>query len=151
MNETDVFAIDYTLTHWEDRVEDAGRIQQKMRDMGKPYHIGCSTFGVCGDSSCAWVVAGGGHCNGIRGKEGIILSTHGDYIMPGPWMTSEELEEDERLERNTRLPLAVLMNRHGTDKLFYHHYEGEYERHFAPLRDQSLSILEIGVGGFDHP
>ncbi len=49
-----------------------------------------------------------------------------------------------------RISLATLMNRHGTDKLFFHHYEGEYQRHFEPIRDRTLSILEIGVGGFAH-
>lgn len=43
------------------------------------------------------------------------------------------------------------MNRHGTDKLFVHHYEAEYERHLAPLRDLPLRVLEIGVGGYGVP
>ena len=47
-----------------------------------------------------------------------------------------------------RLSMATLMNRHGTDKLFHHHYEDEYERHFAPFRDLPIRLLEIGVGGF---
>jgi len=46
--------------------------------------------------------------------------------------------------------MAILMNRHGTDKLYLHHYEGEYERHFAPLRDKPINLLEIGIGGFSH-
>jgi 2-polyprenyl-3-methyl-5-hydroxy-6-metoxy-1,4-benzoquinol methylase len=47
--------------------------------------------------------------------------------------------------------LAALMNIHCTDKLFAHHYEDEYERHFAPIRAKPLNILEIGVGGYSHP
>lgn len=49
------------------------------------------------------------------------------------------------------MKLPVLMNRHGTDKLFLHHYEDEYERHFEPIRDKALSILEIGIGGYANP
>ena len=44
--------------------------------------------------------------------------------------------------------LTTFMNRHGTDKFFTHRYDEEYARHFEPLRDRSLKILEIGVGGY---
>lgn len=47
-----------------------------------------------------------------------------------------------------RVSLQTLMNRHGTDKLYLHHYDGEYERHFDRLRDKGLILLEIGVGGY---
>ena len=51
----------------------------------------------------------------------------------------------------SRISLAILMNRHGTDKLYHHHYDGEYERHFGPIRDKSINILEIGIGGYGRP
>lgn len=43
------------------------------------------------------------------------------------------------------------MNRHGTDKLYAHHYDEEYIRHFTPLRDCPVKLLEIGIGGYDAP
>ena len=49
-----------------------------------------------------------------------------------------------------QISLATLMNVHGTDKLFAHHYEYEYERHFGPIRDSELTILEIGIGGYEN-
>jgi 8-demethyl-8-alpha-L-rhamnosyltetracenomycin-C 2'-O-methyltransferase len=49
------------------------------------------------------------------------------------------------------IPLSVLMNRHNTDKLYLHHYDREYARHFEPRRHEPISILEIGVGGYAHP
>ncbi len=30
-------------------------------------------------------------------------------------------------------------------------YAARYERYFAPLRDQPIKVLEIGIGGYDHP
>lgn len=33
------------------------------------------------------------------------------------------------------------------DKITRHHFDSAYERHFGELRDQSLRILEIGIGG----
>src|SRR5271166_1699451 len=48
------------------------------------------------------------------------------------------------------LPLAVLMNRNGADKLWLHHYDDEYERHFTPIRDAEFTLLEIGVGGYNN-
>lgn len=47
-----------------------------------------------------------------------------------------------------RPSLSVLMNRHGTDKLWLHHYDVEYTRHFEPLRDRPIRLLEIGIGGY---
>lgn len=49
----------------------------------------------------------------------------------------------------SRPSLTTLMNRHGTDKLFAHHYDGEYTRHFEPLRDKAIRLLEIGIGGYN--
>jgi 8-demethyl-8-alpha-L-rhamnosyltetracenomycin-C 2'-O-methyltransferase len=49
--------------------------------------------------------------------------------------------------------LAELASRYGSDKWGIHRYAEHYERHFAPLRDRPLTVLEIGVGGmgFDDP
>lgn len=49
------------------------------------------------------------------------------------------------------IPIATLMNRHGTDKLYRHHYDGEYARHFEPWEDRQFNLLEIGIGGYNTP
>ena len=56
---------------------------------------------------------------------------------------------DETVPR--RASLRTIMNRYGTDKLFTHHYDGEYTRHFEPWRDKTFIFLEIGVGGYGSP
>lgn len=48
-----------------------------------------------------------------------------------------------------RPSLKVIFNRAGTDKLWAHHYDEEYARHFEPLRDRPLNLLEIGIGGYN--
>lgn len=46
--------------------------------------------------------------------------------------------------------LKSLMKQYGTDKLDLHHYDSDYEWHFKPLRDKKLTILEIGIGGYEY-
>ena len=54
------------------------------------------------------------------------------------------------LNRGEPVDLAELSVRYGSDKWgALHQYPRHYERHFAPLRDRRLTILEIGIGGFD--
>jgi hypothetical protein len=43
--------------------------------------------------------------------------------------------------------LAEIGQDFNCDKVVRHHFETTYERHFGELRDQSLRILEIGIGG----
>jgi hypothetical protein len=45
--------------------------------------------------------------------------------------------------------LPALATRFGTDKWGSHWYARHYDRHFAPLRERPLRLLEIGVGGYD--
>jgi hypothetical protein len=47
--------------------------------------------------------------------------------------------------------LDTLALRFGSDKWADHWYTPHYERHFAPLREQRVRLLEIGVGGYDAP
>jgi hypothetical protein len=49
---------------------------------------------------------------------------------------------------DTDLDLTRLAIRYGSDKWGIHRYTRHYARHLAPLRDQPLTILEIGVGGY---
>lgn len=50
--------------------------------------------------------------------------------------------------RNNLRKLAILF---GTDKENCHFYTQHYQRHFHSLRKKKLSILEIGVGGYELP
>lgn len=54
---------------------------------------------------------------------------------------------------STRRPsLEELAFRFGTDKWgMVHWYAPHYERHFGPLADERVRVLEIGIGGFDDP
>ncbi|MFD5433009.1 hypothetical protein ACFWJ4_12685 [Kitasatospora sp. NPDC127067] len=49
------------------------------------------------------------------------------------------------------LDLAELSLRHGSDKWGLHYYTEHYARHFAPLRDRPLTVLELGIGGYADP
>ncbi|MGP8297708.1 hypothetical protein ACTPOK_07095 [Streptomyces inhibens] len=54
------------------------------------------------------------------------------------------------LDRKDPADLTELAVRYGTDKWSaLHQYPQHYERHFGPLRDRALTILEIGIGGYD--
>ncbi|PXY36308.1 class I SAM-dependent methyltransferase [Prauserella flavalba] len=55
------------------------------------------------------------------------------------------------LDRRDRPGLAELAVRHGSDKWGPHQYTRHYERHFAPLRDRRLTVLEVGIGGYGDP
>jgi hypothetical protein len=47
--------------------------------------------------------------------------------------------------------LRQLAIAHGTDKEGAHHYTAHYERHLGHLRDRPITLLEIGIGGYDDP
>lgn len=47
--------------------------------------------------------------------------------------------------------LGALARRLGTDKWGLHFYTPHYETHFSAFRDQRISLLEIGVGGYESP
>lgn len=47
--------------------------------------------------------------------------------------------------------LKVLAALYDTDKRGAHWYAQHYEKHFFPLRNMALNILEIGIGGYDDP
>lgn len=47
--------------------------------------------------------------------------------------------------------LGALARRFGSDKWGIHFYTPHYERHFEEYRDQRINLLEIGIGGYEHP
>ncbi len=70
-----------------------------------------------------------------------MMGTIHQHLSPQPRREASEIVCD----------LGLLMQLHGTDKFSGHHYDVEYERHFAPLRHQPITLLEIGVGGYTNP
>jgi hypothetical protein len=50
-----------------------------------------------------------------------------------------------------RRDLVFLAQRYGTDKWGRHWYAQHYQRHLAPFRKRALTLLEIGVGGYQDP
>ncbi|MFJ4873435.1 hypothetical protein [Streptomyces sp. NPDC088757] len=94
----------------------------------------------------------------------------------GPWRTPEaqtlrivwhDLEDTERLGGTMHVfpvvkrlvrgttdrheDLGELSLRQGSDKWGLHFYTPHYDRHFGPLRDRPLKILELGIGGYGNP
>jgi hypothetical protein len=58
----------------------------------------------------------------------------------------------ERLRVRWRRHDLVFLARHfGTDKWGRHWYAPHYQRHLAPLRRRAITLLEIGVGGYQDP
>lgn len=57
----------------------------------------------------------------------------------------------DAIDRPFAAGLAELCVRYGSDKWGIHQYPRHYERHFDPIRDRRLTILEIGVGGYADP
>ena len=50
-----------------------------------------------------------------------------------------------------RRDLLKLASLSGTDKWGAHWYAAHYARHFQPLRRKKITLLEIGIGGYDQP
>jgi hypothetical protein len=40
---------------------------------------------------------------------------------------------------------------YGTDKVGLHHYTGHYRMHLGRFKTKRINLLEIGVGGYEHP
>lgn len=47
--------------------------------------------------------------------------------------------------------LSVLATKYGSDKAADHWYTPHYHRRFKHLRDEELTLLEIGIGGYSDP
>ena len=55
------------------------------------------------------------------------------------------------LSRIYRSDLTKLAELYQTDKTGSHYYTPHYQSHFEKLRNNSLNLLEIGIGGYDDP
>jgi len=47
--------------------------------------------------------------------------------------------------------LATLAVKHGTDKWGHHFYCDTYQQYFDKLKDQPITLLEMGFGGYEFP
>lgn len=47
--------------------------------------------------------------------------------------------------------LPRLCEKYGSDKHGFHFYAQHYENHFRSFRRKPIKLLEIGIGGYDHP
>ena len=50
-----------------------------------------------------------------------------------------------------RFTLSQLADLYGTDKNYKHHYTVHYDIFFSKIRKDKVSLLEIGIGGYDNP
>lgn len=53
--------------------------------------------------------------------------------------------------QTTDAPLRAIAREMGTDKEGVHGYADAYERHLRHLRDEPITLLEIGIGGYADP
>lgn len=87
-----------------------------------------------------------------------MKATAMDILRPVKSLLKSTLDESQtrRLRQHVcrifhRKDLARLAMAFGSDKEGGHHYAKDYQRHFEPLRRRRLNVLEIGIGGYDHP
>lgn len=70
---------------------------------------------------------------------------------PGPSVFGPVHRLLAALDRKDSPGLADLAVRYGADKWGLHQYTPHYERHFEPVRNRRLTVVEIGVGGYQAP
>jgi len=71
-------------------------------------------------------------------------------------LTIEQTTMIRKIATNLLVPftsgnLTFLAKLCGTDKIDSHWYIKHYENHFRKYRRKKIKLLEIGVGGYDHP
>lgn len=71
-------------------------------------------------------------------------------VPPRVWQALRRLRPGSRSTPATRVRpgLTELAVKHGTDKWGRHRYTPHYEFHLSHLRDESFTLLEIGIGGY---
>lgn len=47
--------------------------------------------------------------------------------------------------------LTELALKYGSDKAGHHNYTPIYERYFSPLRHEPITLMELGIGGYEFP
>ncbi|OZM72635.1 hypothetical protein CFN78_13435 [Amycolatopsis antarctica] len=83
-----------------------------------------------------------------------VYWNHGNLLEPGA-AAAPVFAVTQRLlgalDRRERPGLAELAVRFGSDKWGPHQFTRHYERHLEPWRDKRLTVLEVGIGGYDDP
>src|SRR5690349_238611 len=71
-------------------------------------------------------------------------------VPPRVWRALRRLRPGRRSTPASRVQpgLTELAVEHGTDKWGRHRYTPHYEFHLSHLRDESFTLLEIGIGGY---
>jgi demethylmacrocin O-methyltransferase len=72
-----------------------------------------------------------------------LLNERQRYLLGRRWVDLRTL--------GFRSDLTALARFYGTDKWGRHFYTPHYQQHFAPFRTLPITLLEIGVGGWDDP
>ena len=93
----------------------------------------------------------GGRASGLRD---LAVRRVKPLVPPAVWERSARVvrplsEEEQRHRRLQGLDLTQLAQEFGTDKWGSHYYTPHYERHLQHLRDESFTLLEIGIGGYE--
>jgi capsular polysaccharide biosynthesis protein len=91
---------------------------------------------------------------GLEYAQDIDLSRFVDFLMPFlPQICALPGTHTAPLPEPAVAPgsLVEMALRHQTDKQGAHNYAARYETHFGPMRNKSLRVLEIGIGGYDDP
>jgi len=90
----------------------------------------------------------------------LVSSGNGRFQNFKHWMQrSTSLEFRAALRSSLAEPLSFPFRRHlpwlatiyGSDKWGTHSYASHYARHFRHLRRKKITLLEIGIGGYDDP
>jgi hypothetical protein len=62
-----------------------------------------------------------------------------------PHEQSQPVQQLQQFQKD-RPSFTDIALKYGTDKVTDHHYQFMYEKYLAPIRDESLKMLEIGLG-----
>ena len=83
--------------------------------------------------------------------DSIGTSESGLTHLARPAMSQTSGIEEKAIEDGTDRDLIRLAEKYRVDKWGEHWYIPHYHRHFKSLRHQKINVLEIGVGGYEHP
>lgn len=72
-------------------------------------------------------------------------------FLPASWWTALKRGRLEFTGWRNRRDLRRLATVYGTDKWGDHWYMQHYQRHFEPMRTRAITVVEIGIGGYEKP
>ena len=80
-----------------------------------------------------------------------LVAPRRDPVTATPLQRALERLQDAWVRARHGRDLDRLAGVYGSDKWGEHFYTPHYARHFGPLRRRPLTLLEIGIGGYDDP